>query len=233
MEKIAIFTKSPEPGRVKTRFTPPLNIEDSSTLYTAFFCDCVLKAASIVSQLDIHYDHSSEILKKALRDYFPGGFTNLAWVEQDNGDLGARISNVPAPAIILFADAPTLPVDYIGQAVELLDGFDIAIGPAIDGGCYLIGFNPRVEASQSTESLETRFSEIFQSLPWGTSEVSAMIRARAELLNLSFGLLPPWYDVDTVSDLKRLKVELETLPADSPDNCPCTRSVMKYIELDA
>ncbi len=76
----------------------------------------------------------------------------------------------------------------------------MVLGPSEDGGYYLIG-------------LKRPCPELFQGIAWSTGRVLAQTVERAEALGLSVALTPPWYDVDTASDLDRLRNELASLPA--------------------
>lgn len=213
---IAIFAKSPDPGHVKTRLIPPLDPSTAATLYTAFFCDCIRKALLVVECPIVHYDTNPTLLRRALEESFEVTPV-VEWRPQAHGDLGVRMAAVTTPCMIIGADYPTLPVDYLRQAAEQLEQVDVILGPAIDGGSYLIG-------------LRSPCPSIFDTIPWGTPDVLTRMRERAGALSLTTRLLPPWYDVDTVDDFNRLRLELESLPADSPDDdCPFTRACLRSL----
>jgi rSAM/selenodomain-associated transferase 1 len=95
-------------------------------------------------------------------------------------------------AALIGSDLPTLPPAWVEQGLEALGraGDPVVLGPAEDGGYYLIG-------------LRRPHPELFRGVPWSTDGVLAATRAIAARHALEVTLLPPWYDVDTVPDLER------------------------------
>jgi len=88
---------------------------------------------------------------------------------------------------MLGADSPTLPVQFVEDAFQALLTYDVVIGPAMDGGYYLIGLGPsRVR--------------IFDDIPWSTSRVLEATIARIRAASVRLALLAPWYDIDTLDD---------------------------------
>jgi hypothetical protein len=127
----------------------------------------------------------------------------LAVEPQAEGDLGARLaaafrslrSGGAARTLAVGADSPTLEPEVVRDAVAALETVDVVLGPAEDGGYYLVGLRDARE-------------ELFRGIPWGTETVLAATLARAEEARLSVRMLPAWYDVDSVEDLMRLGREL-------------------------
>jgi glycosyltransferase A (GT-A) superfamily protein (DUF2064 family) len=87
----------------------------------------------------------------------------------------------------------------VRQAVEMLYTADVVLGPSDDGGYYLIG-------------MKRLYPELFKDIAWSTDQVTSQTLARSKKQDLQVALLPSWYDVDTIEDLRRLRAELETLP---------------------
>jgi uncharacterized protein len=124
---------------------------------------------------------------------------------QRGEDLGARMANLVTdllaagrPGVLVTgSDLPTLPSAHLVEAAHALGGgaADIVLGPAEDGGYYLIG-------------LTRPAPRLFAEVAWGAAEVLEATRARAHALGLHVHLLPPWYDVDTPADLARLRHDL-------------------------
>ena len=117
-------------------------------------------------------------------------------------DLGERMGNafgqafsVAAPpvdqAVLIGSDFPDLDPGIIHQAFDALSRNDAALGPALDGGYYLIGFNRHAFAK-----------EIFDGVPWGTGQVFAETMQKVERAGLKMHVLPAWRDIDTFEDLK-------------------------------
>jgi hypothetical protein len=95
-----------------------------------------------------------------------------------------------------------LPLESYQQALQLLDRYDVVLGPALDGGYYVVGLKKAAPA-------------LFQDIPWSTDRVLPLTKEKAAGLGLSVGLLPEWRDVDTIDDLKAL-IEASRLDARKP-----------------
>ncbi len=93
--------------------------------------------------------------------------------------------------VVVGADSPTLPPEYIHRAFSLLDEADVVLGPAWDGGFYLLGCRHRVPP-------------IFDGISWGTERVLAQTVAALAGPEWRLALLPPWYDLDTPADWSML-----------------------------
>ena len=93
--------------------------------------------------------------------------------------------------LIIGTDAPTLPQSTYQEALSLLSGHAVVLGPALDGGYYLIGLTRPVP-------------ELFAEIPWSTDRVLALTREKALALNLTIGLLREWRDIDAIEDLHSL-----------------------------
>src|SRR5262245_18954895 len=101
--------------------------------------------------------------------------------------------------VILGADSPTLPVKLVVKAVTALADRDVVLGPADDGGYYLLG-------------ARTVIPEMFRGIAWGGPRVYADTVRILKLLGAAPVELPPWHDVDTPEDLARLRAELAAWP---------------------
>jgi rSAM/selenodomain-associated transferase 1 len=99
--------------------------------------------------------------------------------------------------VIIDADSPTLPRDYLTEAFEELarPGERVVLGPAEDGGYYLIG-------------LRRPHRRLFEHITWSSDRVLAETLDRAREITLDVSLLPMWYDVDDAATLERLKFEI-------------------------
>jgi hypothetical protein len=149
----------------------------------------------------------------------PGGLDllprGLSFTSQPTGDLGERMALVIQDKIrsgfkrvvILGSDAPTLPDDHLGAAFDQLHRKEVVIGPAEDGGYYLVGmarFHP----------------EIFMRIRWGTPEVLDVTRRRLARAGVAFAELGLWYDVDTPADAARLWKDLLKMRQRHPEEVP-------------
>jgi rSAM/selenodomain-associated transferase 1 len=115
-----------------------------------------------------------------------------AVADQGDGDLGARMQRAAAPYPVIFigADAPDLTARHLCDAAGALAGHDAAIGPALDGGYWLLG-------------LARPLDRLFEQMPWGSDQVLAETLARASAAGASVAMLPPLADLDQPEDLPR------------------------------
>jgi glycosyltransferase A (GT-A) superfamily protein (DUF2064 family) len=104
---------------------------------------------------------------------------------------------------LVGSDLPVLPAQIICQAFERIAGDErrVVLGPSQDGGYYLVGMN------QATP-------EIFENMVWSHDQVLAQTTARLNSLNVSFTMLPSWYDLDTIEDLERFRISLGVEPGE-------------------
>jgi hypothetical protein len=141
----------------------------------------------------------------AMRALAPAGSRILAVAGADIGEclhgvMQQLFSAGFTRVVAISSDGPTLPVARLEQARARLEDHDVVVGPADDGGYYLIG-------------LRQPQPGLFHGVSWSTDRVAAQTRERAAALGLTVAELPPWYDVDTPADLARLQAELTSLPA--------------------
>jgi glycosyltransferase A (GT-A) superfamily protein (DUF2064 family) len=121
------------------------------------------------------------------------------------------------PVLMIGADAPHVPLQSLTEAADALAGTaDLVVGPAADGGYYLIG-------------LRTLERTLFSRVPWGGPEVCALTLARAASLGLRTHLLPPTFDVDEAADLDRLRALLMRREV----TLPRTAALLKRQSLDS
>ncbi len=206
---LAVFAKAPEPGQVKTRLRPGLNDAQAARLAAAFVLDTLHKVARPGRPVTIYHAGDRALLE-------PLAPPGILWAEQGGGDLGARMARVPAPCLILGADSPHLPLSLLRAALAAISAHDVVLGPAEDGGYFLIGLRAPQPA-------------LFDGIAWGTGNVLAQTLTQADALGLVVHQMPPWYDLDTPADLHRLVRDLEAVPPGSEDDCPATRVALKEI----
>ncbi|MBI5777356.1 MAG: TIGR04282 family arsenosugar biosynthesis glycosyltransferase, partial [Nitrospirae bacterium] len=125
-------------------------------------------------------------------------------IAQTGDDLGARMARAFADVfalgyrqvLVVGTDLPTLPGSAFGEAVTVLATHDVVLGPALDGGYYLIG-------------LRKPSPELFAGIPWSTDQVLPLTQQKAAALGLSIALLPVRRDIDTIDDLMAVIEEFE------------------------
>jgi rSAM/selenodomain-associated transferase 1 len=198
---LLVIAKRPAPGQTKTRLSPPLLPEQAADLYKCFLRDtlAVARAVTGVTRL-VHY------APDAAAGYFARLAPDFGLRPQVGESLGPRLDQVLtrclsegyARAVIMDSDSPTLPAAYIAQAFSALDEADVVLGPCEDGGYYLIG----VKRPQP---------RLLREVAMSTAHVLSDTMTLAERMGLRVALLPAWYDVDTVQELERLRVDLAAL----------------------
>lgn len=203
MNLLGIFAKHPVPGRVKTRLAAGVGARRAAELSAAFIEDLADRFRRTAERRVLCYSPEED----AAADYFSGvaqGDYRL-W-PQGGGSLGARMraffdrafQSGAGRIVLIGSDSPTLPADRIERAFELLHSCDCVLGPATDGGYYLIG--------QRGSS-----RPIFEDVQWSDPRTFEQTVARIAQLGDRLELLPPWYDVDTPQDLALLRGHMRAL----------------------
>lgn len=190
---LVIFAKAPVPGEVKTRLCPPLTPDEASSLHGSLVLD-VLEKARGAAGMDRHLaclPAADHVFFKIMEERY-----GVRLLDQAGRDLGERMEGAFRTlfergyrrVVLVGTDVPLLPTSIFAQANGLLGSHDLVLGPALDGGYYLIGLTRAVPP-------------LFTDIPWSTDRVCAMTRAKAEALGLKTALLPAMRDLDTIEDL--------------------------------
>lgn len=218
---LGIMCKAPFDGACKTRLCPPLTAMEAGEVSRCFIADvaAVIDGVSGSGGVAVYTPAGAET---AFAGVLPLGFAMLA---QRGVDLGERMLNAVDDLLcagfggvcLINSDSPTLPAALLRQAIAELrrPGDRIVLGPAIDGGYYLIG-------------LKQPHAALFHAVAWSTSGVLAQTLARAAGLAVPLSLLPMWYDVDDLGSLQLLLHDLfgagNPLAADGLGGAPAARS---------
>jgi uncharacterized protein len=193
-QHLIIFTRYPEAGKTKTRLIPALgsvgaaNLQRQMTEYTIFQVKKLQKAIAI--SFEVRFAGGNLQL---MQDWLG---SDLVYQSQGDGDLGSRMmrsllscfKSGAENVVIIGTDCPGVNTCILTTAFEHLHTFDMVLGPAIDGGYYLIG-------------LRFPVPELFTNIDWGTADVFQQTTDIADKLNLSRVYLPPLADVDRPEDL--------------------------------
>jgi uncharacterized protein len=190
---LIIFAKSPVPGQVKTRLIPELGQEKATALYEELLLRTIntsIKSNANEVQLWISGNDQHPFFKKIKSD------KNIMFYKQKGHDLGKRMFNAfeftlkqYSIAVLIGSDCPELSSTDIDKASELLEnGKDIVLGPAHDGGYYLI-------------ALKKNNLILFSDIEWGEESVFNDTCTRAKSLNMEVGILERRNDVDRPDDL--------------------------------
>ncbi|OYX67304.1 MAG: hypothetical protein B7Y88_00610 [Sphingomonadales bacterium 32-64-17] len=181
---VALFAKYPRAGAVKTRLIPALGAHGAAELHRRLVERTL--ATVRTSGLDLVLYASGA----PLSDFAAWLGEDVPLAEQGEGDLGARLARVPAPAILLGADIPDLTADNLRIAAEALSEVPVAIGPAEDGGYYLLAFREPVPF-------------LFDAMEWGVSTVRAETERRLAERGVAWRSLSMLADCDRPEDLAR------------------------------
>jgi uncharacterized protein len=226
---IGIMAKAPQAGRSKTRLCPPLLPEQAAALSAAFLLDTAESIAAAARSRTItayaayaprgteallqrHLDSGTKLLLADGSPPMPDGVQGfgrcLLHAVQGMLDAGHTA------ACVLSSDSPTLPTEWLVRAADILlgPGDRAVLGPAEDGGYYLLG-------------LKAAHAELFTHIEWSTASVADQTRERAQSLGLPLVELDAWYDVDDVASLGLLLGETNGYEA------PATRAAVAALGL--
>ena len=142
---------------------------------------------------DVSLCYSPETMEQAVKEWFP---QHHLFSPQEGSDLGERMHNAflhafaagYTKALLIGSDCPDISRTIVNRGFRLLDTHDIVLGPAYDGGYYLIG-------------LRRSEPELFYSMDWGTGRVLQQTLDKINAANLTVALLPELRDIDRIEDL--------------------------------
>jgi ADP-ribose pyrophosphatase len=199
---VLVVAKAPGPGRAKTRLVPPLTPEQAAAIQEALLLDTLDCCRAEVEHTGILYADPADAAELAR---LAGPDTRLVLQEgrglADALRLGMMRHLADGPVALVSSDVPGIPEGALGRAFAALEaGADVALGPALDGGYWLIAMREFSEAP-------------FRGIPWSTPAVLAVTTRRCEQAGLAVELLEPWRDVDTQVDLGFLVRDAAELPA--------------------
>lgn len=211
-----LFAKQPLPGHVKTRLAADIGPRAACRLYEAFLADLIDRFQATADRRLLGYSPADSASAAYFQDLSQQRYE--LWAQPD-GSLGERIAaffDMTGPAaarddceerrvVLIGSDSPTLPRSLVDDAFAALGTSDCVIGPAVDGGYYLIG-------------LRRWTPRLFDGITWSTPHVLTQTARNIAALNYSLQLLPPWYDVDSINDVQTLRGHLAALQAAGDPN---------------
>jgi rSAM/selenodomain-associated transferase 1 len=201
---IGIMCKAPRPGQTKTRLAAAIGADAAAALSACFLRDIAATITALPQNLRSkgYGVYAPAGTEPELRRIFPPSFDLVLQADAEFGnvlhgaarDLLAARHNCVA---LVNGDSPTLPPSLLAEAIEALrrPGDRMVLGPASDGGYYLIG-------------LKAPHRHLFMDIPWGTETVARSTLERASQIGLETVLLGEWYDVDDAATLAWLREEL-------------------------
>ncbi len=211
---ILFFVKSPLHEPVKSRIAASLGRDRTEKIYRACVED-MLDAIDASGHPCISVFHPAEAAGHLARWLGP----HRRYQPQTGADLGERMAHAfsrafasgSEGAILIGSDIPDLSAGILESAAQALDDADTVIGPAADGGYYLIGFRRG-----------SFRSGLFRNIPWSTPRVLAATRERLHSANLTVRELRQFRDVDTIEDL----LDLARRNAGSTGSCRRTLALL-------
>ena len=197
--RLILFTRYPEPGTTKTRMIPELGAEGAARLQcqmTEHIFSSVTRFAGLQSiAVQVRYEGGSQ---KHMQGWLG---TKFDYCPQGEGDIGIRMARALGEGfvdgcqavVIIGSDIPGISSDILQSAFNGLANQELVLGPAEDGGYYLIGMH------RSTINRAT--PRIFEGIQWGTDAVLSQTLAIARDLKLKYCLLDTLKDVDRPEDI--------------------------------
>lgn len=188
-ERLIVFLKAPRPGTVKTRLARALGPEVACDAYRRLVATLLNQLAELPG---VELCYSPDDALEEVRPWLREGWRSAP---QRDGDLGERLRRAfdrtfaegAERIVVVGSDCPTVIPSDIHAAWNGLHTHDVVLGPAIDGGYWLIG-------------LRRPQPELFRDIPWGESTVLRRTVERARRSGLSLELLREQRDIDTVDD---------------------------------
>ncbi|TGM66190.1 glycosyltransferase [Leptospira levettii] len=188
LKKLIIFAKQPIQGQVKTRLAKTLGDQTTLNIYQ----NLLQITQDITSKLNISKTVYWDQIPYHTNIYFQDGYS---FKVQSQGDLGKKMKDAFreefdesfGKILIIGTDCPYLTKEIFEDAYRALEKSNIVIGPAKDGGYYLLGMN-------------RFYPSLFEGIPWSTELVFDLTIKKIKELNLTFSVLPALNDIDTEKD---------------------------------
>ena len=201
---MAVMAKEPRAGQAKTRLASALSPQGAAEISACFIRDAVgnIVAAGAEAAIDAYVAYSPRDAESEFGAMLIG---SVGLLPSRRPGLAASLYDAAADLLaagygsvcLVNSDSPTLPTPVLVDAARILagPGDRLVLGPAEDGGYYLMG-------------LKQAHARLFEDIAWSTPAVFGQTLDRAHELGLEPTVLPGWYDVDDLSSLRRLDAEL-------------------------
>ena len=193
-DRIVVMTRFPEPGRTKSRLIPALGADRAAELHRCL----IRRTLAVVCEwaeaqgcdVEVRYAGGDE---SQFHEQFG---SQVVYVPQSEGSLGERMNSAVEAAfsegakrvVLIGTDCPGLEASHLIQAIEQLSHHDVVIGPATDGGYYLL-------------AMRRHLLTLFENIAWGTENVLRQTLGKAAEAGITVGQLSPLSDVDHAEDL--------------------------------
>ncbi len=186
---VIIFVKNPVLGKVKTRLAATIGDEKALDIYLQLLSHTLLSVKEIMADVFVYF---SDTIDEDIFEYENIFFRKI----QNGNNLGERMQHAFEEVfdlwydkvIIIGTDCPGIDLDLLDESFEALDNADVVIGPAADGGYYLLG-------------MKKLYPQLFQNINWSTASVLNSTIDSCKAQNLTHLLLPMLHDIDEEKDL--------------------------------
>lgn len=211
--RVLFFVKAPEQGGVKSRLAEAVGQESALALYKSFGLDmlAMLKRSGYPFTVYFTPPEAAGLIAAWLGP-------DHTYAPQKDGDIGGRMragfeeafAAGTEKAVLIGSDIPDLPEGILDSAFAALETSDAVLGPAEDGGYYLIGFKK-----------VTFLPALFEGVSWSTDSVFEATEEKLRAYARTVAALPPWRDVDTLEDLRALERRLRDGGSAAPRTKDC------------
>jgi rSAM/selenodomain-associated transferase 1 len=220
---LVVMARYPQVGTTKTRLARTIGDEETVRLYRAFLSDLAQRFAGQIYDLHWAYSPGGVDYLAFMAALVPSLIHHMRSFPQDGIDLGARLHNAfrwtygrgYQRTIVIGSDSPHIGLDIVARAREALDEADVVLGPADDGGYYLIAMR--------------RPYDVFRDIPMSTSIVMRMTIELAGRQGLRVRTLENLFDVDEFPDLLRLAELLQADCSLAPATAACLESIKELV----
>ncbi len=207
---LLIFTKYPHPGTVKTRLAATVGQALATEFHARSAENTFRQAVAVQDAMDVSIWYAGSDDHEVMRHWLEESNLSFPIIPQSGKDLGERLHHAvfhafeanASTVLIIGTDTPDISPELLREAQLALRTKDIVLGPAFDGGYYLLGMN--------------RYSPtLFEDIAWSSSGVAIETIQKAHDAQLSVAMLDPLLDIDTIEDVRQW-LRLETTREDHP-----------------
>jgi rSAM/selenodomain-associated transferase 1 len=222
---LVIVARYPREGATKTRLARAIGDEETVALYRAFLADLALKFGGAHDHYDLHwcYTPGGEDFATLVATLVPTQSTTIRAFPQQGAGLGERLRRAfqtthrleYRKTVLIGSDSPHIHPDLIRRASDALDSADVVLGPAEDGGYYLIAMREP--------------HDVFSGIPMSTGQVLRMTIELARRQGLSVATIDTLFDVDELADLLRLSQILREDSTLAPVTAAQLTTIKEYV----
>lgn len=196
---VILFTRYPHPGRCKTRLIPTFGDEGAAKIHKQLV---EYNIATLTTLSALHSNRTYHIFYDGASVHdMEKWLGKQIFIQQQGNNIGERMANAlimglqtAEKCLLMGSDCPDISPELLNEAFQALQQNDIILGPAYDGGYYLIGVDNSCKAAA--------ISTLFRDIQWGSDKVLQETRQRADELHFRVHLLQKLHDIDTPDDIK-------------------------------